>query len=214
MHNKILVFIVILFLVIIDLVFIMLDKGLSKNINLLQFKYNELSSQDSLNRKRYLENILQYSLNSGKKVNENIELISEDGQKTVFKRIAIARPVIIFKYFQESCNSCVESEFRIMKEVFSEENIQKIIVLTTEKYPDKILQFKRMNQINNHVYIISKEDLGLPVDKLAGPYMFVINDSNYIEDLFIPLKLISAPSVEYYKYIKRKYFEREEKTLN
>lgn len=207
MNRKAIIVFVIFLLVFVDLVFIMLCTGLNKNLNLVQNKYEVLLTQDSLNEKMYIKNILQYTINCGEKVNENLELISETGQKTTFQRLAMERPAIFFKYFLESCNSCVDSELRIMKEIFSEDDFRKIIILTTEKDPIKISHFKKMNQINNPVYIANKEDSELKIDKLGGPYMFVLNDSFYIENLFIPIKLNAAPSIEYYKHIKSLYFE-------
>jgi hypothetical protein len=207
MKKKSLIVFVILLLVAIDLVFIILCTSLNKNLHLVEYKYKLFLKQDSLKAKMYIENILQYTINTREKVKENLELISENGQKTTLQRLVIKRPVIFFKYFQESCNSCVESEFRIMREIFSTEELQNIIVLTTDKDPINISQFKDMNRIKNPVYIIKNTYSDLPVDKLGIPYMFVLNDSLYIENLFIPLKLISAPSVAYYKYIKCQYFE-------
>lgn len=207
MYKNISLIIGILLLLFIDLAFILLNKGLKNKLNLLEYRYEVLFNQDSLKGKMFEENILQYILNSGKKVNENLELVSENGQKTTLKELTLERPVMIFKYFQESCHSCIESEFRIMKEVFSKEELKKIIILTTEKEAFKLNLIKRMNQINNSFYSIINEDKGLPIDEMRVPYMFVLNESYYVESLFIPVKLNTAPSITYYKLIKRLYLK-------
>jgi hypothetical protein len=207
MYKNILLVVGVLFLIMLDVAFILLNKGLKSKLNALEYSYEVLFNQDSLKCKMFEENILQYSSNSGKKLDENLELVSENGQKTTFKELTLKRPVIIFKYFQESCHSCIENEFRIMKEVFSEDELQKIIIITTEKEAFKLNRIKRMNQINNHLYTINDKDKGLPVDELRAPYMFVINDSYYVENLFIPVKFNTATSITYYKHIKQLYLQ-------
>ena len=200
------VLIIFVVLILFNISSLILNKGLNKRLGFIKRQYDLLLMQDSVKNNNFEDHILQISLNTNKPINDQIELISETGETELLKNLIDIKPVVFFIYFKESCHSCVEKEFLNMKEVFEEEELQKIIILTTETEEFKIKLFKNLNQLSNPIYLMNKKYPGLLADKLRMPYIFVLNNSTYPENLFIPIKTMDSLSVKYYKMIRKLYW--------
>lgn len=204
MRNRALL-ITISILFIIDIFLVVICKGLFNKVEYCTLRNEILKQKDSLNIKKYQDYILRLSINNSKKINENIALIAENGQKIILKEIIKSEPKIFFKYFKESCYSCVEKEFWNMRKVFSEKDLKEIIILTNDNLKYRISFFKQENQLNNPVFIVN-QDFSIPIDSMKLPYLFTLDNKGTLNNLFVPIESDDSLSIKYYKILKNKYY--------
>lgn len=188
-------------LLMINATYIVINVGLKKAFRFENFKYENLKENISDERRDLEENILKLTLNSGKKINLDICVTSEEGTVSTLGNI-ITNPTLVFNYFMESCYSCIEQEFQYMHQVFDEDEFRNIIVLTSEKNISKIHYIKERNRINIPFYRIESEYLGLPADKMNKPFMFILGNSDYPQNIFFPVVTSDSLSLKYYKLIE------------
>lgn len=195
--------IALIILIILNILYISINVSLKSQISFLEDKIsiNLESFDDTVNL--YRNNILNLSINSGYEINPNILLKSESGNVCALSELVEQQHLLVFKYFKESCHSCVEQEFFRLNGVLGDINCFKIIVLTTEKESFRIELIKRKHMIEFPFYTLEGVELEHPLDKYHTPYLFTLNKSLIPGNLFIPLSTDEDLSLIYYKNLKK-----------
>lgn len=176
----------------------------NKNV---KFTSLELTAECEKIISNYNEIVLQLSENIGSEINKSIPLFDEYGIETSINKILSLSPVLIFKYFQRSCHSCVLDQLYNLNQVLNEVDLKKVIIITNDANFERIKDFKSKNQISFPIYSIKNRGLGLPVEKLSSPYLFILNNSAQPECLFIPIEFNDSLSYKYLRMVKKRYWE-------
>ena len=126
---------------------------------------------------------MQFQLfTEGAKLNPLLEACNEKGDTLVINNI-ILKPVLVLRYSELNCQSCVDDLLTEIKEdgIF---NATNTLLLAYYSEPAYLYQFKRMNRLELPVFSI--QHTGLPPDTLNLPYFFLMNSKLQISNVFIP----------------------------
>lgn len=177
----------------------------------LQLKNQKIKYKDLVFKESQLEGYIQtlnslsiYQLqNEGVKIDKATYVEDEKGQKHLLKDLLKSGPKLVFRYSEVNCQTCVESEIVPLINFMAENGNDKVIFLTTYQDRKYLLDFKRFNKIKTEIYNIPENGLGLPIEKLNIPYLFVIDANMQTNLIFIPEKNRENVSLTYYKIVKK-----------
>lgn len=127
--------------------------------------------------------LMQFQLyTEGADLNPLLEVCDEKGDTLAIQNV-ISKPVLVLRYSELNCQSCVDDLLTELKEVgiFNESNT---LLLAYYREPAYLYQFKRMNRLELPVFSI--QHTGLPPDTLNLPYFFLMNSKLQISNVFIP----------------------------
>ena len=127
--------------------------------------------------------LMQFQLfTEGAQLNPLLEVCNEKGDTLAIDNI-ISKPVLVLRYSELNCQSCVDDLLTQVKEagLF---NASNSLLLAYYREPAYLYQFKRMNRLELPVFSIQKT--GLPPDTLNLPYFFLMNSKLQISNVFIP----------------------------
>ncbi len=111
------------------------------------------------------------------------------------------KSVIVFKYNELNCNSCVVSEIKLIQDIFGLSNNYVKIVSSYTDITD-LFYFKRENEIKYELFNLKNQHLIEKIDDLQRPYVFLLSDKGIISKLFVPTKDNQELSIMYYQYIR------------
>ncbi|GAB1405450.1 hypothetical protein MASR1M74_26310 [Lentimicrobium sp.] len=129
------------------------------------------------------KSLMQFQLfTEGAKLNPQLEVFNEIGDTLAINNI-ISKPVLVLRYSELNCQSCVDDMLTEIKEdaIF---NATNTLLLAYYREPAYLYQFKRMNRLELPVFSI--QNTGLPPDTLNLPYFFLINSKLQINNVYIP----------------------------
>jgi len=129
------------------------------------------------------KSLMQFQLfTEGAKLNPQLEVFNEIGDTLAINNI-ISKPVLVLRYSELNCQSCVDDLLTEIKEsgLFTASNT---LLLAYFREPAYLYQFKRMNRLELPVFSI--QHTGLPPDTLNLPYFFLISTKLEISNVFIP----------------------------
>ncbi|MDD2529531.1 MAG: hypothetical protein PHT26_15960 [Lentimicrobiaceae bacterium] len=156
--------------------FLWAGNGISKD------EYNRVvASLKSLHANQ--KTLMQFQLfTEGAKLNPQLEVFNEIGDTLAINNI-ISKPVLVLRYSELNCQSCVDDMLTEIKEdaIF---NATNTLLLAYYSEPAYLYQFKRMNRLELPVFSI--QHTGLPPDTLNIPYFFLINSNLQINNVYIP----------------------------
>lgn len=138
--------------------------------------------------------LMQFQLyTEGSELKPQIEVANEKGDTLTIGDL-ISKPVLVLRYSELNCQSCVDDLLTQIKEIGSF-NTTNTLLLAYYREPAYLYQFKRMNQLELPVYSLQKT--GLPPDTLNLPYFFLMNNKLQISNVFIPEEGDMASVKEY-----------------
>ncbi len=127
--------------------------------------------------------LMQFQLyTEGAELNPRLAACNEKGDTLAIVNI-ISKPVLVLRYSELNCQSCVDDLLTEIKEdgIF---NATNTLLLAYYSEPAYLYQFKRMNRLELPVFSI--QHTGLPPDTLNLPYFFLMNSKLQISNVFIP----------------------------
>lgn len=138
-----------------------------------------------------------------------IKLLDVDGTEVEWSHIIGKGPKLILFINSLSCEYCISSEIRMMKEYLSDLRTDDIIILTGYSNLNSTNIIAKKYEINYKIYNVVKNAM-LPdfMHNPTEPIVFILNENNKIKYLFIPNKNLSFISQEYYNVVKE-YFLRQ-----
>jgi len=109
--------------------------------------------------------------------------------------------VMVLRYNELNCNSCVISEIKLIQDIFGLKNNCVKIFSSYTNITD-LFHFKRDNEIKYELFNLKDQKLIHEIDDLQRPYVFLLSNKAVITKLFIPTKDNQDLSVMYYQYIR------------
>ena len=97
-----------------------------------------------------------------------------------------SRSRIIIRYSELNCNVCIDSLFSCIDNHLNKKEKQQIHILASYHNRNDLLIFKRINNLSYPIYRI--DSLGISLENLNEPFIFVLNKDYSISHLFIPHK--------------------------
>ena len=170
----------------------------------------EKLTQQAKNRSELVKNREALQLRSGAlSIKSDVELKDEDGKTVSLLKIAGQKPKLVFRYSELNCRVCIDAEVKWLKNKAKDIGSDNILILASYENPRNLYLFKRLHQLNIHVYNLLDSDLGLPIEKRNIPFLFVL-DKNWTSDLlFVPEKTMPELSKSYYKIVAERYFSKD-----
>lgn len=110
-------------------------------------------------------------------------------------------PVMVLKYNELNCNSCVVSEIKLIQDIFGLNN-NCIKIFSSYTNITDLFHFKRDNEIKYELFNLKDKKLIKEIDDLQRPFVFLLSSGGLMTKLFIPTKDNQELSVMYYQYIR------------
>jgi hypothetical protein len=117
-----------------------------------------------------------------------------------------AETQIVLRYSELNCSICVDSAIAAFVKFGKGIGPGKAIILVESKSSDYISQFIRFNHIDVPLYRITKKDE--PDDVSEEPFLFVLDSTRQMKDVFYPHKEMPGEAVMYYNTMYDKYFKK------
>ena len=113
---------------------------------------------------------------------EQFELLGNEGSVLYWIPIRL----FIIRYSELNCNVCIDSLFSCIDNHLNKKEKQQIHILASYHNRNDLLIFKRINNLSYPIYRI--DSLGISLENLNEPFIFVLNKDYSISHLFIPHK--------------------------
>lgn len=94
-------------------------------------------------------------------------------------------PLLIFRYSNLHCKSCVEFANSILDSCFCN-YYDKSIILYSSDFKQVDRAYKRVNKIKTNLYYVDKKMFYWEYEKYSDPYFFILYPNMKASDFFIP----------------------------
>jgi len=132
-------------------------------------------------------------------LDKTISVQNIEKQKKFTKNIFLRKTLVLF-VSSTNCNDCSTYCLSVIKND-SYSNSKRIIVFASGYSIRDLFVFYKSNKFNNSVYSLTT--LGLPIEKLNMPFMFLIDDKLTPTHFFIPRKEMPYLTDKYLSLIKK-----------
>lgn len=150
--------------------------------------------------------LLSNALSSNQKITDFFVTDEEDND--VLLSSIFNKNYMLVLYFSEiTCKTCVDSVFNLLNDYSQEVGTERIFILTSYKNKRDFNSFKRINQVNFNIYNLHGEKLNLLVEKYNIPFLFVMNDKLYSQNVFLIEKSKVSLNEAYLKGLINNYFK-------
>ena len=172
---------------------------LVSNINIA----NGLNSEiENLNKKAkiQIENNF-FSLDKG------IILINMKGDTFKLEDV-ISDKMLVFRYSMLNCGACIQKEFENINYTKFDKELQRkniMFIAFYQEIRDLIVTYRSL-KLDIPIYIISNNELGMPIEKNNIPFYFAINENLKVNYVFIPERDKNELTLQYLNSIKN-YFK-------
>lgn len=150
-------------------------------------------------------NIKMHYVYSEKQLQESM-LIDKTGHKLKLSSLINNKRKIILKYSPSNCSECIQFGISLMEKFASTISNENLAIIVTDATEREFQVISSLLTSDIPVYMTSDKAFGSILNKENVPFIFVIDNSLYLKDLFIPIKEIPSHSEMYIKIIKNKYF--------
>ncbi len=112
---------------------------------------------------------------------------------------------LIFRFSLFNCSMCVNSVLEKIKDIFPNYKDNTKIVFMYDSVNGRITE----NMFGKMPYMSLKEDiLGIPMEKINIPYMFILDSTLVVKQFFVPEKSMPELTDTYLNIIKARYFSK------
>ena len=157
--------------------------------------------------------ILEYDL-LGTVINPNVLMINADRDTFTLDQLITPEPVLFFKFSTLSCQPCVEKEFENISKYFSDAFNENINIISYNESIRDYIRVARSNNGKRPVWNLMTNSLGNKLYSLDIPYLFVVDTSNKIKNIFIPdehsPELSDAFYKSFFKSLEQKQYSNNE----
>lgn len=115
------------------------------------------------------------------------------------------RPLLVFRFAEQHCESCVNSAIQIFKKDIESIGAQNILFLGSYRNNKLFNRVKPLYGIDS-LKVYNVPELDIPAERSGYPYFFVMQSNLMISDTFIPDKGVVSITNSYLKIIYEKYF--------
>lgn len=194
---KLLYSVIFILLVSFSLVFTQ-NVNLKKEIELQSLKSHDLNIRlEQFAGKDRILNSSEFSI-----LNKKMKIINLNGD-TIKITDVIKSNTLVFRYSMTNCGACINQEMENIRNLKYQKRIDtdKIIFLAYyQNLRDQIVSYRSMD-LNIPIYILTENDLGLPIEKKNFPYYFVVDSTLCLRNLFIPERNDAELTMKYVEKI-------------
>jgi len=143
-----------------------------------------------------------FQLNSkmmGTVVND-LECEAENGN-VLLSEIGNNKPVLVYRYTENDCQSCIEKDLKILYKYFEESDSTLVRVLST--YHSRRQYLVEKNNIKLPLFNIPKDTLSLETERYGTSYCFVLYPNMKVSNVFIPDQQNPEYTNQYFEAVKR-----------
>ena len=141
--------------------------------------------------------------NSELNIKNNFSVTDSSGKSISFSKLIRDKKVLVFRYSQLSCTSCVDVQLQRLEQFAKRIGFDRVIVLTTYTSIKELNMYKKVNNLSFDMYNIPIGTLKTEMELSNTPYFFTVNINKHIENIFIPIKTIPELTEEYYSHIEK-----------
>lgn len=123
-------------------------------------------------------------------------------EQFLLSEIVKDRPVLVFRYSDINCNTCIEAEIEALQKVFKTD-LQSILILCSYNIDKDFYTFKKVNKINCPIYKIDHNSFDWAPEEYKNPYCFVLHPTLKVSDIYVPDKSFPQMNENYLNGIKR-----------
>lgn len=134
----------------------------------------------------------------------NVLFSDENGDTTRLSDLISTYPKFIFKYSEVNCATCIDEQFKLIKEVEKKVGAHNIIIFTKYNSVRDLSKFIRTNKIEYRV--LNMIDDKLSINDSEVPYYFILDFHCIIKHPYIPVPHYSEPVLEYFSEVSNIYF--------
>jgi hypothetical protein len=113
---------------------------------------------------------------------------------------------LVLRFNEYTCDVCVRDEISALEGIAKVIGKENIIVISSFSRIRDFISFKKLNQIPYSCYNLCKSNLGLDIEKLNHPFLFVLDDDFITKLVFIPETNISFVQTDYFNIIINRFF--------
>lgn len=173
----------------------------------LNFKLESLKSNLKLEKDNSEITFKTYLLDNNTPIKLSIYNYSNINPRSTFKIDKLKFPLLVYRFSELNCSSCVESALKITSDFFRDKYAERVLFLIDGRNQKYLDQFMRLNKIKNIMLSLRLNELPLSAENSSQPYMFVLNSENTAHHIFFPDKQNDHQTEEYLKAISAKYFD-------
>lgn len=160
-----------------------------------------------LNYQKNLKNLIQdnvihqlYSNNTA--LSPQVELNDIEGNTINLLDLLADKNKLVFRFSDQSCMDCVHQELKHLDEIVTQIGIESVLILVDTKNDRLLRILSEKVQFKNQFFSL-KDPIQIQIESLGIPYLFTIDKSLIIKNLFIPSIELPMLSLGYYKFIEK-----------
>jgi hypothetical protein len=117
---------------------------------------------------------------------------------------------LVLSYSELNCDVCVDSALTYFTRFAQKVGEQNVVLLVKYESAEYLSQLMRLNNLKlTHIYhVTGKERSAIAMDERDAPFLFVLDSSRVMTDVFFPLKEMPNLSEMYYNTVYEKYFRK------
>lgn len=125
------------------------------------------------------------------------ELKDENGKLEHFGNLLKKQPfTIALRYSQIGCHVCIDKKINLLRSVFPDTMMNKIIFLSKQSLKRDLVNFRRTHNLKNSFFQYDKNIT--PIDSLNIPYFLIVTNRGTVEKIFIPFDGINEELTKSY----------------
>lgn len=136
-----------------------------------------------------------------------LELLDIKGERVLIDSVFFTKKLVLCIDYS-CCDNCIFSELKNIRNVFSSQDIQKLVVIGTYENVRSILLVAQKFDIDFPIYFlpieVRKNIFPSSLTQLHNPFLFIVDRDLRTHHIFIPSLVYPQLSIMYYNNIKEK----------
>jgi hypothetical protein len=153
-------------------------------------QYHDKKIKTSIIQNQYITDTIQFcTLNFN--INNRMtgllmpEIVAYNGtNKLPLLSLLKSSNLLIYRYSDIHCNTCVETELESLQKYF-DSKLGQIIILASYDNEKDFMLFKKLNKIKIPIYRIAHNAIDWTPEKLDMPYYFVLHSNGRVSNFYI-----------------------------
>ena len=172
----------------------------------LKHEYNQLSKLRLFNHSNETYEFIKFNFDLNYSmtglVATNILCIEGDKYNHLLSDIVKQRPVLIYRFSENSCNPCYIEELDYLQSILTEK-CNYIHLLCSYKYPRDLLVLRKSNNIKLPACLIPFDSFEWIAEESNKPYYFVLHPNMKISHIYVPDTDFPELNKQYLEGVKR-----------
>ena len=152
--------------------------------------------------KHVIHNLTQLQLQD-QQLSKEIPLLSMDRENNFLENIISEQPLLVFRYSEIHCNSCVDQVVQQMNRLWQDGKRNMALIASYDEY-QHFTSFVRANKLQMPTYLLQEEEAKGVFDSEIPPYLFLLDQSLAVKYPFVPIKEMDESIQMYMDFIQHK----------